>query len=112
MAEWRVRWSGAARRDLLAIAQFIADENPTVAVDVIERLHVRAESIGRFPQRGRPLAGYVAHGKREYRELIEVPWRILYWIEAHEVQIVAVVDGRRDVIKWLNDSRRLPRGLK
>lgn len=112
MAEWRVRWSAAARRDLLAIAQYIADENPVAAIDVLERLQTRAESLDRLPRRGRHLAGFTDKDGREYRELIEAPWRILYWIAGREVQIAAVIDGRRDLIKWLNQSRRLPRDLK
>lgn len=112
MAESRVGWSAAARHDLLAIAQYIADENPAAALDVLERLRTRAESLDRFPRRGRHVAGFFDEGTREYRELIEAPWRILYWIEGGEVQIVAVVDGRRDIVKWLNESKRLPRNLK
>lgn len=112
MAEWRVRWSVAARRDLLAIAQYIASESPLAAVDVLDRLRTRAESLDRLPRRGRHIAGVVGERGREYREVVEAPWRILYWIAGSEVQIVAVVDGRRDAVKWLNDSKRLPRGWK
>lgn len=112
MADWRVRWSSAARHDLLAIAQYIADENQAVAVEVLERLRARAESLDRFPRRGRRIPGFADERGRGYRELIEAPWRIVYWVAGSEVQIVAVVDGRRNVVKWLNDSKRLPLDLK
>ena len=112
MPEWSVRWSASARDDLLAITQYIADENPAAAIDILERLQARAESLARLPRRGRSIAGFADEPGREYRELVETPWRILYWIAGSQVQVVAVVDGRRDVVSWLNDTKRLSQELK
>lgn len=112
MGEWSVRWSAVARHDLLTIAEYIAEENPAAAAQVLERLRARADSLDTFPRRGRTIAGFSDETQREYRELIEAPWRILYWIAGRQVQIIAVVDGRRDFVKWLDESRRLPQDLK
>jgi toxin ParE1/3/4 len=34
---------------------------------------------------------------REYKELIENPWRIFYKIDRNEVYVLAIIDGRRNV---------------
>jgi hypothetical protein len=38
-----------------------------------------------------------------YRELIELPWRIIYKIEEDKVFVLAVIDGRRNMEDILLD---------
>ena len=37
----------------------------------------------------------------EIRELIVRPWRLSYVIEGRAARVTAVVDGRRDMVAWL-----------
>ena len=36
-------------------------------------------------------------GVIDIREIIENPWRIFYRITTHEIQVISVIDGRRNV---------------
>jgi len=38
----------------------------------------------------------------ELRELIVEPWLLLYRVEKDAVTILGLVDGRRDVVAWLD----------
>ena len=40
-------------------------------------------------------------GVVEYRELIVAPYRVFFWINAKDVGIIGVLDGRRDLEETL-----------
>ena len=86
-----------ARRDLEAIVDFIAEDSIENALDVLDRLEERAESLEVAAERGRVVPELRAVDVHQYRELIERPWRIVYRIEADRVLVLAVLDGRRDL---------------
>ncbi len=50
-----------------------------------------------MPQRGRYVPELLDKNIREYRELIESPWRIFYKIDGNEVYVLAIIDGRRNI---------------
>ena len=97
MGERRVRWTETARRDLDAIVSYIAEDSVENALSVLERLRERAESLKTSAGRGRIVPELSALDVYQYREVIERPWRIIYRIEADQVLVMAVLDGRREL---------------
>jgi toxin ParE1/3/4 len=93
----RVRWTETARRDLNAIVDSIAEDSVENALAVLERLRERAESLSYVAGRGRVVPELKALDVYQYRELIERPWHIVYRIEADQVLVMAVLDGRREL---------------
>lgn len=69
----KLEWSARARRDLLALGDRIAADDPGAALAFVERLRARARTAARFPRSGRvvPEVHDVA-----IRELIEGNYRI------------------------------------
>ena len=63
-------------------------------IDAIEKAKVTLET---FPQRGSIPHELHTTGLRNIRQIIQWPHRILYMIQEFEVDIVAIVDGRRDI---------------
>lgn len=104
MAEFRVEWTDAARDDLYAIARYIARDSAISALAVVERIERRAAALFALPRRGRVVPELRRLGTSGVRELIEPPWRILYSVEKPRVLVLAVVDGRRDLGKWLAEE--------
>jgi plasmid stabilization system protein ParE len=90
-----VRWARVLRDDLLDLIEFIAHENPADALNVLDRLERRAQSLIRMPARGLIVPELKRHGVTEFRELIEAPWRIVHLRRGAMVSVVAVLDGRR-----------------
>ncbi len=105
---FRVAWAEAAIRDLEEIAGFIARDSPANAETVVRRVQERAESLERFPDRGRVVPELAGWGIRTWKEVLLPPYRILYRSERREVLIAAVLDGRRDLEDLLLE--RLIRG--
>ena len=49
----RARLSGPARTDLLEIWLYVADDSPTAADRLLDRIHRRCEALARMPRLGR-----------------------------------------------------------
>ena len=87
----RVRYTPRARSDLAAILQYIDERNPTGALNVKRAIRKTIEIIGEFPRGGRLVGGegtrVLPAGRYPY---------LIYWsIEAGEVLILHIRDGRR-----------------
>jgi len=50
-----------------------------------------------MPTRGRIVPELKRHGVTGFRELIERPWRMIYFIKGKRVSVVSVLDGRRQL---------------
>jgi plasmid stabilization system protein ParE len=97
MTSYRVIWSPVARDDLALIINFIADDSIINAERVLRRIEARAQTLTRFPQRGRVVPELRWHGISSHLEIFERPWRLLYAVTELEVHVDAVLDGRRQL---------------
>ncbi len=101
MAEHHVIWSAAAADDLEAIIDFIAGDSADEALRVLERLRLRTQRLTTLASRGRIVPELRDEGIAIYRELLERPWRIIYRLDGDRVLVLAVLDGRRDLVDLL-----------
>jgi toxin ParE1/3/4 len=86
-----------AENDLDEIILYIAQDNTQTALKILDRLQKKIYSLKNYPERGRRVPELLDKNIRDYRELIESPWRIIYKIENNDVYILMVIDGRRNV---------------
>lgn len=106
----RVIRSEAAAEDLLSIADdLLATLGVEAAIATDDRLDAAIESLDELSSRGRIVPELRMRGITLYREIIVLPYRILYRVESREVFIVAVVDHRRDLDSLLHDRARRDR---
>ena len=94
---FKVHWAGIAEEDLRSIVLYIAEDSPTNARAVFEKIKEKASSLTQFPERGRTVPELQDQGISLYRELIPAPWRIIYRIEGKKVYILSVLDSRQNV---------------
>jgi addiction module RelE/StbE family toxin len=88
----RVFWTPRAVEDLKTIARFIHEDNRQAARRFADRIKHRAESLCRFPNRGRVLPEI---GRDDVRELIEGNYRIAYRVRKDAVDILTVFEGHQ-----------------
>jgi len=88
----RLYWTLEARVQLRAIEAYIAQDSPAAAKRTIARLIQRARQAGDLPHSGRQVS---EHRRDDLRELPEHPYRIIYRIQAEQVDIVTVWHVRR-----------------
>ena len=98
MTRREVRWSQAAQRDLDAIVDHIAQDNPLDAMRIFDHLAEQAHKLETFAERGRRVPELRARGRSPLRELVVRPWRIIYAVYERHVMVIALVDSRRDFL--------------
>jgi toxin ParE1/3/4 len=94
MAE--VIWTEPALNDLDAIADYIALENPSAARELVQRVFKHVEQLIAHPDSGskpEELRGW------RYRQILELPCRVLYRRDRRTVYILYVMRGERRLKK-------------
>ena len=92
--KYRLRWTEQAVEQLAAIAEFISISSPVYAEQVVQRVTQRFDQACRFPESGRAVPEF---DRADVRELIEPPYRLVYRIREHTIEVVAVLHGRQDL---------------
>ncbi len=87
----KIAWTARVVRDLAAVREYIARDNPRAARKVAAAILESVERLVEFPASGRP--GRLPHT----RELVVpgTPFIIPYRVEAGTVEILAVIHGAR-----------------
>jgi plasmid stabilization system protein ParE len=87
-------WSPDAIRDLHEIADYIALDKPNAARRWADTLATVAEQVAELPFAGRRVPEF---DRDEIREVIKRGYRVMYRVSDELVEIVAVVEGHRQV---------------
>lgn len=88
-----VIWSTPARNDLKQIYDYIAKDSKYYATNVVEKIIAKAENLNEFPEIGRVVPEI---GDENVRELIIYSYRLIYEVVPDNVQILAIIHGKRD----------------
>jgi len=95
-----VHWTDTAQDHLRAIHAYIAKDSPEYAKRMVDRLTRRSAQIADFPLSGRTVPEYQME---QIREVIEGPYRIIYYIKPDQIDVLAVIHGARDVLHGPTD---------
>jgi plasmid stabilization system protein ParE len=86
----RVEWTDSALENLWAIHEYISQSSPEYAQRIVDRITRRTRQIASFPLSGRVVPEFSAG---QIRELIEGPYRIIYYIKPDQIDVLAVIHG-------------------
>jgi toxin ParE1/3/4 len=93
--KYQINLTEAAEQDLTEIADYIAGENPSVALKVIVRIEKNIVKLENFP-----LIGVVPRirrlARKGYRILIVDDYLIFYIINNEIIEIRRILSGKRD----------------
>jgi len=92
-----VRWSEGAYEDLQAIVEFIALDRPLAAKEILQKIRHKCESLRLAAEKGRIVPELERQGIRVYREWVISVWRVLYRINPSTIDVLLVIDSRRNV---------------
>lgn len=96
MKRLRVRWLEPASLDLIEIVEFVRKGQPAAARRLALEFLRSAARLSKSPRAGRIVPELQAQGISDYRELLLPPYRVLYAARTYSIDILAVMDGRRD----------------
>ena len=88
-----VKQSVPARNDLKQIHDYIAKDSKYYARTVIQDIVAKTGTLTDFPEIGRVVPEI---SNQNIRELIVYSYRLVYEISAGEIEILAIIHGRRD----------------
>ena len=90
-----VGWTLNARHELRAVHDYIAQNSPRYAQGIVDRITKRTKQLRQFPRLGAVVPEY---DDESIRELVELPYRIIYQVRTNKVVVLSIV----------HSSRRLP----
>jgi toxin ParE1/3/4 len=94
---YAVRWSETSEKDLKGIVEYIAEDSPSRAHEVLSNIKAKVSNLHSFPGSCRIVPELQDQGITQYRELIVAPWRIIYRISEGSVYVLSVLDSRQNV---------------
>lgn len=101
---YTVRLTPEAEQDLDHIAAFISENDSwEKSLNVIDEINKKIDKLDHFPERGGHPIELLPKNIRDYRETRFGPYRIFYQIKNETVSVVAVADGRRDMVAFLTE---------
>jgi plasmid stabilization system protein ParE len=95
--EYDVKITQNAENDLDEIIMFIAQNNPQTAIKIMEIIKSRINTLERFPQRGSYVPELLKRNIKDYMQISEDPWKIIYRIDGEVVNVLTIIDSRRNL---------------
>jgi len=95
--KFKVEWTNSAQVDLVEIIEHIARETPKTARNCFKKIKAESERLKTLPEQGRYVPELEKQNLLLYRELIVVPWRLIYKISGQNVYVFAVFDSRQNI---------------
>jgi len=101
--------SEPAPADLLDIIDYyLCEVSDRVESKIIDDLEAAVNNLAEFPDMGSITKELLSLGIRQYRQVIQKPYRIIYETFADKIVVHAILDGRRDMQSLL--MQRILRG--
>ena len=85
-------WTETAKRDLIAIRQYISANNPIAAARWVDRLRHRVRNSLHAPFAGRMVPELA---REDIRELIEGNYRIVYQVLDDRIVVLTLFEGHQ-----------------
>jgi toxin ParE1/3/4 len=90
----KVFWTETAINHLSSIYSYIAQNSPNYAQILVEKITKRSQQIGKFPFSGRTVPEFK---NQQIREVIEGNYRIIYYINREQIDVIAVIHGKENL---------------
>ena len=93
---YTVNVNKTAKNDLREIIGYISKNNPMNSLNILKRIENKINTLSHFPERGGYVPELLKNNIKDYRQLIESPWRIIYKINDDIVNVLLIIDSRRN----------------
>jgi len=91
-------WSKDAAEDFEFIVEYTVEHfSIKIAEEAYSRIIKKVEKALDLPNIGKIVPELKEIGLTSYRELIEVPWRIIYRKEEDSIVVISIIDSRRNI---------------
>jgi len=101
MQKYGIIFSRFAENDLKEIKNYFLEINPEYAKGLFLKIKCKILELKDFPEKGKIVPELEQQGIIKYRQILEGNYRIIYSIKKFEVNILIIVDSRRELEKIL-----------
>ena len=101
MQKYELIISDFAEMDFKEIITFFFDKNIQYSIELYKKIKIRINELEVFPERGRVVPELEKQGINKYRQIIEGNYRIIYSIKNTKINILMIVDSRRNLEELL-----------
>jgi toxin ParE1/3/4 len=103
LRKFKVQLTGNAEADLEVLTDhFSATRTQAVAAELLDRIDDVVDSLEALPERGSHLLELMGMGIIETRQVVVWSYRIIYEIIGQNVEVFAILNGRRDMRSLLH----------
>jgi len=95
--EYIVKMTQNSVNDLNEIIDFISKNNPRNADVIMEKIYKKIKSLNHFPNKGGYVPELLLRNIKDYRQITEESWKIIYKVNGNKVNISATIDSRRNL---------------
>ena len=99
----KVIWTDKAVKHLQSIHEYISNDSETYANRLVESLVRATLKLEKFPRTGRIVPEF-EDTAFDFREVIYRGYRIVYEINKKDIEILAVINSRRDLEKAVREG--------
>lgn len=96
----KVHWTHRAKARLKHIQDYVAQDKPQVAREVVEKILRKSWQLSDLPNLGHAVKGY---SDTDLREVMIRPYRLIYCIKATQIDIITVLHYRQLLPKDLQN---------
>ena len=97
MQRFDVVLSRFAENDLKEIIAYFSDINPEYTRELYNKIKTKILELKTFPNRGKIVPELEKQGIIKYRQILEGNYRIIYSIKNSNVNILIIIDSRRNL---------------
>ena len=96
-----VIWADAASVALDEVVEYISQDSPQAAIDMLERALSVADGLSTLSERGRIVPEI---GDETVREVFVHRYRLLYRVKDEQILVIAFLHGARDFGTWRREQ--------
>ena len=86
-----------AENDLKEIINYISQNNPRTALVIMEKIISKIKTLDHFPYKGGYVPELLVRNIKDFRKITETPWNIYYKVNDNIVNVLAIIDSRRNL---------------
>jgi len=94
--KYEVEMTKSSVNDLNEIIDFIAKNNHKSAVKVLKIINSKMKILNTFPYRAGFVPELLVRNIKDYRQISEAQWRIIFKLNENIVSVLAIIDSKRN----------------
>jgi toxin ParE1/3/4 len=96
--KYKINWSKDAGEEFIEIISWYKyNVGKNIAQKIYSKINAQIKKLKNMPGIGKPAQILKDIGVNDYRQIVQDNWMVYYKVEGQNVNIISVIDGRRNL---------------